>query len=318
MKTYSYKKWIILLAVSMLTLALLFIAGLPFLANGKIDAYYLRFTIPPQKSLVLGSSRGAQGIIPEIINNKVAGFNKPLYNFAFTGTHSPYGAVYNKAIAKKLDPATTNGLFILEVNPRSISYKTNFNPNETLAKMSESGTILDTLQNFNSQPNIEYLTKYYEDYYYQIILKNIIPQEIELHKDGWLEISCRMDKFNIERRKKVKLKDYKNAFSKNYSFSAVRYGALSDLISNLKTKGSVFIVRLPVSTEMRDLETAFMPDFDERMLNLTDNKSVFYLTYFDLSSKVRTTDGNHLYKESGRQITELIAEDIKRTISKPD
>ena len=39
------------------------------LADGATDAFYLKFATPKQSSLIVGSSRAAQGIIPNIIND---------------------------------------------------------------------------------------------------------------------------------------------------------------------------------------------------------------------------------------------------------
>src|SRR5689334_18034252 len=105
-------------AMALLLVALIHL-GAGFLANGTTDEYYLRFTTGKQRSMMLGGSRAAQGLHPSVFNNVDAPslFAGPMYNFAFTMGHSPYGATYREAIARKLDPDTRNGLFILQVDP---------------------------------------------------------------------------------------------------------------------------------------------------------------------------------------------------------
>ena len=62
------------------------------------DPFYLRFTTPQKKSLVIGTSRAAQGIVPSvmtsILNKK--GWGEDLYNYSFTIMSSAYGEPYLK------------------------------------------------------------------------------------------------------------------------------------------------------------------------------------------------------------------------------
>ena len=81
----------------LLRLLLLAVAGLlgatllaPVVLKGGVDAFYGRFTTPPAGSLVLGTSRSAQGIRLAVLTTRPGGqFEGPLLNYAFT--HSPYG-----------------------------------------------------------------------------------------------------------------------------------------------------------------------------------------------------------------------------------
>ena len=89
-----------------LAIALGLHAAAGFLANGTTDEYYLRFTTERQRSMILGGSRAAQGLHPDILNARAGAdrFEGPLYGFAFTIAHSPYGPAYLHAIVEKLDP----------------------------------------------------------------------------------------------------------------------------------------------------------------------------------------------------------------------
>ena len=113
----------------LLRLLLLAVAGLlgatllaPVVLKGGVDAFYGRFTSPPAGSLVLGTSRAAQGIRPAVLTARLGGqFEGPVLNYAFTLTHSPYGPAYLRSIQRKLRPETKNGLFIVAVDPWSLS-----------------------------------------------------------------------------------------------------------------------------------------------------------------------------------------------------
>ena len=91
------------------------------------DNFYFKFTTPKQSSMILGTSRALQGLIPEIINKEL---NIDIYNYAFTVMNSSYGPSYLNSIKKKLNKNSKDGVFILAVDPWSISTK--FNPSDDL------------------------------------------------------------------------------------------------------------------------------------------------------------------------------------------
>ena len=69
------------------------------LADGSTDAFYVKFTTPKQKALIIGSSRAAQGLQPAVINLVLE--NTHIYNYAFSRVHTPYGPAYFNSIKKK-------------------------------------------------------------------------------------------------------------------------------------------------------------------------------------------------------------------------
>ena len=95
-------------------------AFLVFTINGYTDdVNYFKFSSPKSSSMILGTSRALQGLVPQAIDS-VTGRND-LLNFAFTLGNSPYGKVYLDAIKKKIDRSKKNGIFILAVDPWAIS-----------------------------------------------------------------------------------------------------------------------------------------------------------------------------------------------------
>ena len=144
---------------------------LGFFADGYTDPFYLRFTSPKQKSLIIGTSRAAQGIRPSIMDSVLDAkrFNIPIYNFAFTILHSPYGKTYYNAIDSKLVKDNFNGLFIVAVDPWSISLRTNLNYDI------ESKKELSKLIYFNMNPNYDYLMNAYKSSMFNLLLIIIVP-----------------------------------------------------------------------------------------------------------------------------------------------
>ena len=58
-------------------------------ANEQNDPFYIRFTTPEQSSLILGTSRAAQGILPAVLNEKLS--RNDFFSYSFSGNISPYG-----------------------------------------------------------------------------------------------------------------------------------------------------------------------------------------------------------------------------------
>ncbi|HRD51404.1 MAG TPA: hypothetical protein PKY96_02030, partial [Flavobacteriales bacterium] len=69
-------------------------------ADGSTDAFYLRFTAPKAASMILGTSRAAQGIRPDVLDSSLAvgGWRVNTFNFAFAKGYSNYGPAYLSAV----------------------------------------------------------------------------------------------------------------------------------------------------------------------------------------------------------------------------
>lgn len=287
-------------------------------ANGKIDASYLKFTTSRQHSLVLGNSRAAQAVVPDVFDEYLHGldFQGPLFNFGFSLSTSPYGPYYLESIKRKLDTTTTRGLFILSVDPWSISRDailTSDNP----AHYNESRTFPYNVRFANVNPNLEYLIKnYYKGWGDMIIANTIRTVQAELHPNGWLEITIPMNKKRHKQRIRGKVKLYReqNFYVKTYSPTRLDY--LKKTIQYLKQYGEVFLVRIPLDAGLAEVEHEYLPEFDELMEACSSELNVPYLNYFGDNSLYQTTDGNHLYKESAKIFSKKLAEDIKRMAKK--
>ena len=303
-----------------LTLMLLLVgaSGLAYFAmfaDGRTDAYYLRFTSERQSSLVLGTSRGARGIRPEVFNESGLVFDGPLYNYAFTASWSPYGPTYLDAVRRKLDPRTTNGLFLLEVSPLGLTAPLNMttveNADDSPTGFRETELPLGILRSM-SRPvvfeplNAEYLLRAYTGSYYRIALEQRFQRERLLHADGWLEFDYRFSDATVQRLTQSTVARYEAYFAGQH-FSPQRLRSLDETVAFLAGHGTVVLVRLPVAPEMLALETDFLPEFDAQMQMLADAHAVPYLNFtLAPADRYPTQDGHHLSLPASQALSQDI------------
>lgn len=294
-------KLFITYSIVILFLVIITFLSIITLADGYTDAYYIRFTTPKQSSLVLGTSRAAHCIQPSILN-EILGRND-FFNYAFTIGHSPYGPTYLKSMKRKLNQNTRNGIFILTVDPWSISSRCK-NPNDT-TNFRELKNSLNKVHLVNTNPNFVYFLKAYDQPLINILVnKNNV---VFLHHDGWLEVNVKMDSIKFAKNIVSKIKKYKQDNSPYYSFSTIRYQYLIKTIDYLKQFGSVYIVRLPVHPLMMDLDNDLIPDFSKMIQDISSLSDVPFLDLTTQNSNYIYTDGNHLHKDSGQLVTREIA-----------
>jgi hypothetical protein len=293
------KKFLIESAVFLILIFISFF--LVFLkADGYTDPFYLRFTSPKQHSLILGNSRAAQGIQPTVLNEVITGSD--FYNYSFTLTTSPYGPAYLASIQKKLDPDTKNGIFILSVDPWSISSNKK-DPNDS-TQFPETIHFMGKTRYVNLYPNIPYLL----DSYRQPFIKILFPHETSMyiHQDGWLEVTTKMDSVSLKKNLSQKVDDYKKNNLPVFHFSEVRFNYLIKTIEFLKSHGKVYLVRLPVHPLVVEIDNELMPDFNEKIRFISEKANTPYLDITSLNTQILFTDGNHIYKESGVEISRII------------
>jgi len=268
-------------------------------ANGHTDPFYIRFTTPKQHSLILGTSRAAQGIQPEVFNSIL---KKKISNYSFTVVHSPFGETYLNSIKKKIIPNSKDGLFIITVDPWSLSSFTE-TPDDSLSFRELKLALANT--NFvNINPNPIYLMNNWNSKYYKLITNK--KSEMFLHKNGWLEVSINLDSIDMIKSIENKEKMYREDLLPKAQFSKTRFNYLKQTIRFLKNHGEVYIVRLPIHPKIMQIENELMPNFNN------DIKEALVSTngYLDLTNKnsdYNYTDGNHLHKASGKIVSKTIA-----------
>jgi hypothetical protein len=295
----------LLLRLALLGCAVLLGAVLlgPVVLKGRVDAFYGRFTSPPAGSLILGTSRAAQGIQPGVLAAQLGGqFEGPLQNYAFTLTHSPYGPAYLRSIERKLRPEVKNGLFIVAVDPWSLSLT---GPEGAFP---EDQSFIGQLPEVSQNPNLTYLTRYQTKPLYRLLLDYATATE-RLHPDGWLEVNIGTDSAQVAARTARKLQDYR-LLAASQHLSAGRLQALHQTIQLLKLHGRVVLVRLPVGPPLLKLEQQYQPGFDQLMRRMAADFSVPYLDYS--SRPYATTDGNHLQRAASAAFSQQLAEDVSK------
>jgi len=296
MKSFIFKLFVFFLLL-LIPIFLVFVQ-----ANGYSYPFYLRFTTPKQSSLILGTSKAAQGIRPDIINGILA--RDDIYNYSFTVVHSPYGQTYLKSIKKKLSKTNKNGIFIVTVDPWSLSSnKKDVNNPDIFVELNNC---LSNTTWVNTKPNIEYLLKNYNKPYVDLLRKS----EIKLHNNGWLEVTVLMDSISVNRRLLDKLTLYKEGQMTHSGFSKVRLEYLIKTIKYLKQYGKVYLIRLPVHPQIMKIENEYMTDFDSKIKSVVlETANYFDMTH--LNDNYKYTDGMHLDKKSAKEVSKIIAEWIQ-------
>lgn len=302
------------------------LAGLGLAAGlraGYVDAFYARFAAPPAGSLVLGTSRAAQAIRPDVLAAQLGGrYQGPWLNYAFTLAESPYGPGYLSSIRRKLAPGTRHGLFVLAVDPWSLSlpkdvqYRDSDYPRFSHFKVvafPEEKSMVSQLASLSQSPNLDYLAHYLHKPFYQLLLDTDTARVVErLHPDGWLEIALPPPTTNLallQRRTAEKLATYRKLAATSH-LARERWSSLSETIRFLKQYGQVVLVRLPTGPEMATLENQYQPDFNQDMRLLAGNHAISYLNYLD--QPYPTNDGNHITRGAAGQFSQRLAVDIAR------
>ncbi|MBP7515416.1 MAG: hypothetical protein KA791_12760 [Flavobacteriales bacterium] len=299
--------------LALLILAAMHVAA-AFQADGSLDEFYLRFTTPRQKSLVLGGSRAAQGIHPSLFGASDADalFEGPLYDFAFTIAHSPYGPTYLRAISAKLDTTARDGLFILQVDPWLLGNSGHDEDGREI--MPEEARTLGRMWTFNMYPNLEYLTRYHGQGWGTLGHWPMGDPDTtsELLSDGRLRMRIPMDSAAVAERTRRKIRHYAEEVLPNTSFSETRETYLARIIDLLSPHGTVLLVRFPAVRRILDMEDRLDPAFDARMERIAAGHHAHYLDVSRDAARYTYTDGNHLDSASGAALTRFLSYEAGR------
>ncbi|WP_419488508.1 hypothetical protein [Chryseobacterium bernardetii] len=284
---------------------LIVLAILGSYADGNTDDNYMHFAVKKPKNIILGDSRGSQGVVPEVLKNKLS---TNFDNFSLNIVQSPYGQVYFKALKRKLDTETKDGIFILTVGPWNLSLNKNIKNEKDFP---EEHSPLNDMYFYDRSPNYEYLLKHYTRSWFKIYTERAEAGKSNsfLHDDGWMEININMNADSVAARTRRKEMDYK-LLASTVELSPARIKAFNEIINYLRTKGSVYIVRIPTSQTLTAIEDRKYPHFSELLKDIGHKQNV---KVFDFSKKYADynyTDGNHMYKESSKKLTAQIADSI--------
>jgi hypothetical protein len=281
--------------------------GVFLLENGTADPFYQRFTTPKQEALILGNSKAAQGIIPSILNEELKGFyDGKLYNYSFTVYDSPYGPAYLESIKKKLANSESKNCFILTVDPWSIASDIN-DPNNP-DKFEENKRFISSIKNVNVKPNLNYLLNCFDLAFIEIIIFSYKNRHFSLEKDGWFKVNG--DKNNYKKNKEKKVLFYE-AYLQKYSHSEIRLNYLKKTIQILKSRGDVFLVRMPIHQDLLALDNRLNPIFTQIINDLSYEFSIPYFDFMEFNCNYEFKDGIHLTIESAIELSLELADKIK-------
>ena len=99
-----------------------------------------------------------------------------------------------------------------------------------------------------------------------------------------------------------------NYFSnfENSAFSQLRYSYFEKLIVELKNHGEVYLVRLPVSRQMIELEKEYMQDFGYKIQSTANNNNIRFIDFYPEATNYLCPDGNHLYWKDAAWVSKKI------------
>jgi hypothetical protein len=280
---------------------------------GLVDAFYYRFTTPKAHSLILGASRAAQGIQPEIINKMICSNENKIINHAFAVGPSSYGPNYFREITKKLDTTSTNGLFIISVSPGILAKDADdLKDDSTLFFEVQRKLFVGNLKSSSTNPNFDYLLYHWGNRFepFTRIFKYMINYKgiSVLHADGWLEVTTDMDSLvNNERIRRSTEENLK----KILTLSNTRLYFLDKTIRYVDKYGASVLVRMPITKQMAKIESDQFPDFDEIIQQIADKYNIPYFNFIGMSGQFLTVDAYHLYKKDGERFTYLLCDSIK-------
>lgn len=302
--SFSMKKFLIKI-VPYCVAILVVLAILGSYADGNTDDNYMHFAVKKPQNVILGDSRGSQGVVPAVLKNKLsANFD----NFSLNIVESPYGQVYFKALKRKLDPETKNGTFILTVSPWNLSLNKRIKKEKDFP---EEHSPLNDMYFYDRSPNYEYLLKHYTRSWFKIYTERAESGKSNtfLHEDGWLEVNINMQKDTVAVRTGKKEQFYKD-LANTVELSPERLKAINEMINYLRTKGRVYLVRLPTSKELIAIENKKYPHFNTLIRDLARKQNVQFFDFSANYAEYDYTDGNHLYKESSKKLSARIADSI--------
>lgn len=303
----------LLLKLAALVLAVAASMQLYFHLFAREDWVYAKFSNPASPSLVIGSSRGFQGIRPDVFNASDLGFERPMYNFCFTVIPSKFGPAYLRQLQAKVRPGTRNGLFILDTSPMSLTIDTGSALEDTNSFVEQS-TYMNMRENPSSHLNYEYLIRYFIDPYYTLLMNKALSGKIKLRvaSDGWLDVTPpSMDSASLERRIKARVRSNVLDHFSRERFSTRRLEYLKRAIAFLSERGKVVLVRMPIAPEMLQAENAVFPAFDSLMLSLQSEMGFRYVNLGGTDLRNHTIDGNHLHRDWAVTASRMLVDSLR-------
>lgn len=278
------------------------IAG--YYMNGHTDTNYLRFTPNMNAGLIVGNSRAAQAICPYDI-----GSHAGLFNASFSLQTSPYGEAYYTYLMKQLNQKDEGQFFVVCVDPWSLSSAMNLETGEDV--WIENNKFVATTVTL-SDPNWEFIVDQYAYGWGNIILERYRPTSgMYLHKNGWLEVQREYNQARATKRRMDKLGGYKREVFIQNKPSKNRKVWLQKLIREMKSRGKVLMVRIPVHPDFFEMEQTFWPGFEKEMNDMASKEGVVFWSPRALNEELYFNDGHHMNYKSSHRFSQLLNQEIR-------
>lgn len=280
--------------------------------KSSLDPFYRRFTTGRYPSLILGSSRAAQGLRPDVFDKKLGQkFTTPFFNYSFTLGTSNIGPNYLKKIKTRIKKSE-NGLFVLCVSPWTMTRNIADSISETFK---ENDTYFAKQITQNMTPNVEYLIlrdNKNQSFFHKIFMPD--SSIYNLHKNGWLQVNYYTTPEKAEENSKWQQHLLQEDLKK-VVLSDKRFEVLEEMITYLDDKGTVILVRMPTSSGAKNIEVNGFPDFDSRINSVANKHHVSYFNLIEKSGEYKSLDGIHIHKDDTEKISEEICDLILKTES---
>jgi hypothetical protein len=210
-----------------------------------------------------------------------------------------------------LDPATRDGLFILCVDPWSLSVPKSSGA-DVATSFPEDERMLARQWRVNGTPNYEYLVRNYAYGWGSLIGGPLHDVEtyLRLHTNGWLEVQVPMDSAILVQRRMEKVAQYSTYAERYYTPSDLRLSYLEKTIDLLQAHGEVVVLRMPTHADILHIENSYWPEFTSVLSDLSSRKSTYFIDHTALAHRFTYTDGNHMAATSVPGYSGVLAVDI--------
>ncbi|MFT6054428.1 MAG: ABC-type molybdate transport system substrate-binding protein [Roseivirga sp.] len=250
------------------------------------------------ESVITGLSR-AKRISPYVLQEELFLKSMP-QNLAYSNSVTPYGAYYLSFLKKKLIKSKVGSIHIVCVSPASIMDLVG-----ALDNGRETYEVIYNSKFVNSSPNIEYLWNQSAIILLESIKSQLI-RDVKLipHKNGWLEVILG-PKYEKNKPPVMDQKLIQNSERIDY---------LKQTIDFLKTTGKIYMVRMPISNEMVQMEDALFPGFNEMMQVIANDQNAQYFDYSNTGHlyEFHEIPGHHMDAINAQKFTKTLAIDIKQ------
>ncbi|NMH88226.1 hypothetical protein [Flavivirga algicola] len=305
----SLKKFIVQLLLYFILFAGIYFFFVYKLSKGYVDQFYNKVN-QDAGSLIIGLSRADQGIDPFILEEELSNYDKPIVNFSMNAHQSAFGEVYLQGIDKKLSTNNINGLFIVSISPGNFTVRAEIKDDKIYDLDKEA--IIGSIDNLTSKPNFDYIISKYQQPLYNSLFNKENLDYFMSHPNGWNEIALAKENDSKDMAFwKEQTTDYYNREIKKLRISKYRIKYFVKTIEYLKTKGKVFVIRMPSDLDVVKFENDNWKNFDSQFDSISKKHSIPYFNYSKRSNEFIAYDGSHLESESAKKFTKLLSIDIK-------